>query len=1112
MKIKFTKYVLAAIAISIGFSLKAQVPLLKYNFDEGTGSTTASSGSLNDILTLTATSPVWSANVPTGKSGGSLDFGTIVGKFVAESSAPIEALKGLSSFTITGWINNNKTDEGGGGNRIVTWINDGGDGVDLVYHSNGSLQMGINQWPDGGAPLSSADVITTDPDAGVGNWVFFAVTYNSADAMVRYYIGNSQNDAALDTETAYAQGVIGQNIGKLAIGHFNDATRNNAADRMVRGLVDNIAIFSSDLSLADIISVQKEAPSSVISVESVSLDQATYEFKVGESVKVFPTVLPYNASNRKVTYTISPSGIASIDAKGKLTGLATGTATLTVTTDEGSKTASSTVNVKSATELLLTGIQFDNIDPYGGAGTDGAVAFDGSTANFVDANAAGGGYTGLNFGRVLNITKIKFFPRNNWAGRMNGGKFQGSNNDIDYTDIYTLNDTPASDVWTELTVNENYQYVRYLSPDNGYCNVSEIEFWSTIVPVKILTGTNFNNNNSDPSRTGAAAFDGSTATFVDDNNANGGYTGINLESVKNITKIKFFPRNNWAGRMNGGKFQGSNNNVDYTDIYTLNNTPASDVWTELVVNENYQYIRYLSPDGGYCNVAEIEFWTPIIPLKILTGTNFNNNDSDPARTGAAAFDGDTLNFVDDNNAGGGYTGLNFGSVKNITEIRFFPRNNWAGRMNGGKFQGSNDNTNYTDIYTIPTTPVSGWNEVEVHVNYQYMRYLSPDGGYCNVAEIEFLTPVTNVAVTGVSLVESAISLSVAELRQLSAVVTPSNASNTSLTWSSENDLIATVSNTGMVKGVAVGSVKITVTTVDGNFKAEATVNVLKREDAIENFDYPIGDIDGKGTATNGWGGPWVKASGEMDVVAGNLGDNEVGNSAQTIANPAVDWTGYYRDINWMDDGSDIWISFDMIRAKTDVLSWGGLSLFNGDSEDLFMGCPNESAFVGFDSRPTTVDNTVVNFVTVKLEMTGTAAKDKAYMWVNYAGASAPDIATADQNQEWGTTGITKIRIANDKSYSISYDKLRIASTFAAGNPITGINYNRTGRITAYPNPVSNHLQLSVNADKIIVYSIDGKPVIETKGNNLNMDNLAPGMYFLKVSLNHDVETIKVVKK
>jgi uncharacterized protein YjdB len=61
--------------------------------------------------------------------------------------------------------------------------------------------------------------------------------------------------------------------------------------------------------------------------------------------------------------------------------------------------------------------------------------------------------------------------------------------------------------------------------------------------------------------------------------------------------------------------------------------------------------------------------------------------------------------------------------------------------------------------------------------------------------------------------------------QLTATVTPNDAVNKNVNWTSSNPNVATVSNTGFVTAVAKGTATITVTTVDGGYTASCTVRV-----------------------------------------------------------------------------------------------------------------------------------------------------------------------------------------------------------------------------------------------------------------------------------------------
>ena len=81
--------------------------------------------------------------------------------------------------------------------------------------------------------------------------------------------------------------------------------------------------------------------------------------------------------------------------------------------------------------------------------------------------------------------------------------------------------------------------------------------------------------------------------------------------------------------------------------------------------------------------------------------------------------------------------------------------------------------------------------------------------------------VSSIKISGASEVYKGKTIS------LSAAVSPSNASNKSVTWSSSNSAIATVDQNGTVKGIATGSVTITATSADGsNVKATKAIKVL----------------------------------------------------------------------------------------------------------------------------------------------------------------------------------------------------------------------------------------------------------------------------------------------
>ena len=80
-------------------------------------------------------------------------------------------------------------------------------------------------------------------------------------------------------------------------------------------------------------------------VTGVTIEPSEAELNVGSSTKLTATVLPENASNKNVVYSVDDESILSVDQDGNVTGLSLGTATVTVTTEDGGFTASAEINV-----------------------------------------------------------------------------------------------------------------------------------------------------------------------------------------------------------------------------------------------------------------------------------------------------------------------------------------------------------------------------------------------------------------------------------------------------------------------------------------------------------------------------------------------------------------------------------------------------------------------------------------------------------------------------------------------------------------------------------------------------------------------------------------------
>lgn len=119
--------------------------------------------------------------------------------------------------------------------------------------------------------------------------------------------------------------------------------------------------------------------------------------------------------------------------------------------------------------------------------TTKAAAMDGNLNTYFDAKEGSGAWVGYDMGNDKSavVTYVMFAPRKGYPQRMVGGKFQVATMP-DFSDaktIATIQDTPAEERLTKLSAPsvEDYRYLRYLSPDNCNCNVSEVQFFGRLL-------------------------------------------------------------------------------------------------------------------------------------------------------------------------------------------------------------------------------------------------------------------------------------------------------------------------------------------------------------------------------------------------------------------------------------------------------------------------------------------------------------------------------------------------------------------------------------------------------------------------------------------------------
>ncbi|MCH6201894.1 malectin domain-containing carbohydrate-binding protein [Aquiflexum sp. LQ15W] len=118
--------------------------------------------------------------------------------------------------------------------------------------------------------------------------------------------------------------------------------------------------------------------------------------------------------------------------------------------------------------------------------------------------------------------------------------------------------------------------------------------------------------------------------------------------------------------------------------------------------------------------------------------------------------------------------------------------------------------------------------------------------------------ISNIPVTGILVDPRSASVEVGSTLQLTATLSPSNATNQSINWSSSNENVATVSAIGLVSGLTKGDVIVTARSEDGNFISTSAVSILENNSDLNfvghwKMDEGSGNIfiDHSGNGNNG---------------------------------------------------------------------------------------------------------------------------------------------------------------------------------------------------------------------------------------------------------------------
>lgn len=320
---------------------------------------------------------------------------------------------------------------------------------------------------------------------------------------------------------------------------------------------------------------------------------------------------------------------------------------------------------------------------------------------------------------------------------------------------------------------------------------------------------------------------------------------------------------------------------------------------------------------------------------------------------------------------------------------------------------------------------------------------------------------------------------------------------------------------------------------------------VAQETAVELFLYEEGPLGEVGAAENGWASAWGSVTaGSVEIVAPTGYDHPVveesGNAIELLEGGTI-----FRDLAdvWPDDGRDYWVSFLHQRIdNNDVAeSYGGLSLFKGGSELLYIGKPWALMNVGLEgSGLNDKDTTSTNayelvWIVVKLMMSGDGENDLAALWLNPEMGVEPDTANADAMVHWrGSNGFDRIRLGSGNppnSEFVMFDEIRISlsSPTVPSKVAEQVLPERFYLQQNYPNPFnpSTSIQFGLKTNDFInieVFNMAGVKVntlaeglysagaheVVWNGKNAQGKSVAGGVYLCRLKTTSFTKTIRML--
>ena len=519
--------------------------------------------------------------------------------------------------------------------------------------------------------------------------------------------------------------------------------------------------------------VSPATASATVAVSAVTVDRVLVQVAPNQTLKIGATVSPGAATNKAVIWSSADAAIAEVGSDGTIIGRSVGTTTVTVTTVDGAKTAALTVKVA----IPVEGVSFADQSVRLKRGTETYL-----TANVVPSNAT-----------VKDLHWYSSDPSVVSIGWWNSLEA----NKVGSATITVVSQDGALRASVEVTVYAPVAGIAISEPTAILMPGETAQLHHSFVPV-------------DPTDTAVTwtSTDASVATV----SATGSITAVSVGTATiSVTSH------------DGGKIASIPVRVSTSvesvsldaDAFTVGVGGARRlVATVLPSNASLARVTWSSSDPAVASVG---------PDGTVTGLS----------TGTSTI---TVTTTD-----GSFTATSVatvGEARPVTAVSLDETDLWMTLDSTSSLRATispadASNTSITWSSADPSVATVDANGLIISTGRgtTTITATTVDGGFSASATIAVGT------VTGVTVDPSTLDLEVDASASLTATVLPADAISRAVAWTSSDDAVATVSQDGVVTGIAAGDATITATTEDGSFTASTSVTVTSRTIAVEAISF-----------------------------------------------------------------------------------------------------------------------------------------------------------------------------------------------------------------------------------------------------------------------------------